>query len=189
MDFAECWAKREQLPLANRTIPSLETEDLLLVLSVHGAKHGWSYLGLITDAAWLIARNPVDWNRLVERARAMGVLRMLLLAVSLVSTVFEMQIPVETDPAVEVLRTEILEALFGLNGRPPHDEKSIVRSGRLHMRMRERLSDRIRYALRLTTRAGVEDWQAVDLPGPLGFLYPVLRFPRLLTKYAAKIMR
>jgi hypothetical protein len=45
----------------------------------------------------------------------------------------------------------------------------------------------VRYALRLTTRAGVEDWEAIDLPPSLSFLYPVLRFPRLVMKYRSRV--
>jgi hypothetical protein len=39
----------------------------------------------------------------------------------------------------------------------------------------------------LATRQGIEDWQMVDLPRPLSFLYPVLRFPRLAFKYRARV--
>jgi hypothetical protein len=83
------------------------------------------------------------------------------------------------DAKATVLATEIKQALFGVR----HDETAIVKSGALHMRMRERRRDRARYFLRLTTRPGIEDWQAVDLPRGLSFLYPLVRFPRLARKY------
>jgi hypothetical protein len=192
MGFRECWPKRRQLTLANRAIPSLDPQDLLLVLSVHGAKHGWAYLGLITDVAWLLENHAMQWTELIERARAMGILRMVLLAVNLASEVFGTMpnpaaaMAMAEDPEVARLSTEIVECAFELNGRKHHDERLIAESGRLHMRMRERLRDRIRYLVRLLTRPGVEDWQAVDLPAGLSFLYPVLRPTRLVAKYFSR---
>ena len=51
LDFLNCWARRVQIPLANRTVPALHPEDLLLVLCVHGSKHCWSHLG-VRSATW-----------------------------------------------------------------------------------------------------------------------------------------
>ena len=65
--------------------------------------------------------------------------------------------------------------------------RSILGAGAFHMRARERWHDRVRYFVRLTTRVGVEDWQMADLPSWLAFLYPMLRFPRLLRKYGMRI--
>jgi hypothetical protein len=192
LGFSECWPKRRQLTLANRKIPSLDPADLLLVLSVHGAKHGWAWLGLITDVAWLMTNQAMPWETLIERARAMGILRMLLLAVNLASEVFgaaagpEAAKEIAADPDVALLSTEIIEAVFELNGRKNHDERLIVESGRLHLRMRERRRDRVHYLVRLVTRPAVEDWEAVDLPASLSFLYPILRPPRLLAKYLSR---
>jgi hypothetical protein len=191
--FAGCWERREKLAFVNRVLPALNPEDLLLVLSVHGAKHCWSHLGLIADVAWLMARCPVRWEELLARAHLMGIRRMVLLAASLASDLFHVPLAppaahgIAADRDIAAISLEITESIFELNGRKHHNEHQIVRSGLLHMRMRERLRDRVRYFLRLTTRAGVEDWQAVDLPGPLSFLYPFLRFPRLLMKYRSRL--
>jgi hypothetical protein len=132
------------------------------------------------------------WTELIERARAMGILRMVLLAVNLASEVFGVMPDaaaakaIARDPEVAQLATEIVESLFEINGRRHHDERLIAESGRLHMRMRERLRDRIRYVVRLTTRPAVEDWQAIDLPAWLSFLYPLLRPARLVAKYLSR---
>ena len=64
---------------------------------------------------------------------------------------------------------------------------SILGAGAFHTSARERWRDRVRYFARLTTRVGVEDRQMADLPSWLAFLYPILRFPRLLRKYGLRI--
>jgi hypothetical protein len=189
LDISHCWPRREHIPLANRTIPSLHPEDLLLVLCAHGAKHCWSHLGLITDFAWLLAREPLDWLSILTRARGLGIERMVLLGASLAFRIFEVPLAdpvaaaIERDPAVDILTNEIAAALFG----DRHDERSIRDNASMHMRMRERLSDRLRYFFKLTFRPGLEDWQAIDLPAALSFLYPVLRFPRLALKYRSRV--
>jgi hypothetical protein len=90
---------------------------------------------------------------------------------------------VSGDPEVPILAAEIVRALVGER----RDEPGILRTGLLHMRMRERRRDRLRYFARLATRPGIEDWQQIDLPGPLSLLYPVLRLPRLAFKYRARV--
>jgi hypothetical protein len=183
LKFSDCWTRHQQLTLANRTLPSLHPEDLFLVLCVHGSKHCWSYLALICDVAWLLKNHPPDWPSLLERARKLGVHRMVSLAVALAAKVFELPLPSVEDPAVAPLADEILATLFGAG----HDETSIRANGSLHLRMRERLRDRITYVARLASRPGIEDWEMIDLPRPLAFLYPLLRYPRLALKYRSRI--
>jgi hypothetical protein len=182
LDFLNCWSRCVEISLANRTLPSLHPEDLLLVLAVHGSKHCWSHLGLVCDVAWLVTSQPLDLKSVLQRSRALGVHRMVLLALALASKVFGVPVPAERDEAVSPLVDQIVAALFGKH----HDESSIRDNASLHMRMRERRRDRWRYMARLATRPGIEDWEMVNLPQSLNFLYSMLRYPRLLTKYATK---
>jgi hypothetical protein len=188
LDTAAFWERREEVLLGNRAVRALQPRDLLLVLCLHGAKHGWSHLGLIGDVARLLTCAPLPWEELLLRARENGIHRMVLLAAALASRVFETALdepvagPIEADPAVSILAGEIITALFGKN----HDETAVFSSGLLHMRMRERFRDRVKYGYRLLTRPAIEDWQMIDLPRPLSFLYPLLRYPRLALKYWSK---
>lgn len=182
LGLPDCWPRRQRVSLGNRKLPALHPDDLLLVLCVHGSKHCWAHLGLICDVAWLLTKQPVDWPPFLDRTRNLGVHRMVLLGVALASKVFDVPLAVPlADPAVQLLVEEIVETLFGAG----HDETSIRANSSLHMRMRERRRDRWRYFLRLATRPGVEDWEMIDLPKPLSFLYPLLRYPRLALKYGA----
>ena len=191
--FEDCWPRRHELKLANRRIPALHTDDLLLVLSMHGAKHCWAHLGLVTDVAWLLANCPVNWPGVLERARSRGVLRMLSLAVLLAVNVYALTPDpavanvLDADREVALLAHDVAERIFEINGKKRHDERAILKSAMLHMRMRERFGDRVRYGFRLGTRPGIEDWQSIALPGALRFLYPLLRYPRLVLKYRSRV--
>jgi Uncharacterised nucleotidyltransferase len=188
LDIARFWQQRTELLLGNRAVPALNHEDLLLVLALHGAKHCWSHFGLICDFAWLLSSQPTPWEIVLKRAREQGIHRMVLLAVLLASRLLGVPLAepvrrgIAADPPVPVLADKIIGTLFGAG----HDERAILRSGLLHMRMRERPWDRLQYFFRLATRPGIEDWQTIDLPAPLRFLYPLLRFPRLVFKYGAR---
>jgi hypothetical protein len=189
LEISDVWKRTINVSLGNRTVPSLSPEDLFLVLCLHGGKHCWSHLGLVCDLAWLITTHSLSWSSLLARARALGAHRMVLLAPCLASQIFEVPLAEEVardldaDPEIKRLSAQIIRAMFGVR----HDETAILRTGLLHIRMRERWRDRLRYFIRLVTRPAIEDWQWVDLPGPLSFLYPVLRLPRLALKYWSRV--
>jgi hypothetical protein len=189
LETAGFWENGERVLLGNRAVPALKPEDLLLALCLHGSKHCWTHLGLIADVAWLVSKREMPWEELRARARQAGMHRMVLLALALASEVLEAPLAepvaraVAGDRAIPDLVRQIVDALFGT----PHDETAIFRSGILHMRMRERRRDRMRYGFRLLTRPRVEDWQMIDLPRSLSFLYSLLRYPRLALKYRSRV--
>jgi hypothetical protein len=190
LEISPFWDRAESICLAHREVPSLCTEDLLLVLCIHGAKHCWSYLSLVADVAWLITRRPnVQWDALLQRARSIGGLRMVLLGLKLASSILEAPLPqsllqsIESDRSVRILAAKVTARLFSPRDQPG----GILRDGIFHMQAREHWQDRARYVYRLTTTPSLEDWQIVDLHPALTFLYPVLRFPRLLRKYWMRI--
>ena len=68
-------------------ISTLAPEDLLFVLSVHGAKHLWNQLKWICDIGELIARSPdLDWDEVLGDARARRARRLVLLGLWLTHT-------------------------------------------------------------------------------------------------------
>jgi len=189
LDIAQFWSRATPVNLGNREVLAPGAEDLLLVLCLHGTKHCWLRLSMVSDMAWLMAASNIRWDAVVERARGLGSLRMLLLGTELAARLLGVPLPepivrgVAADRSVQTLAAEVTARLLQTRG----PERSIRRAGVFHMRARERWQDRVRYFVRLTTRVGVEDWQAVDLPSSLAFLYLILRLPRLLRKYGMHI--
>jgi hypothetical protein len=63
---------------------TLAPEDDLLILAIHGGKEMWWRLNWACDIAAFNESHPkLDWIAILERARAQGCLRMVLLAMSL----------------------------------------------------------------------------------------------------------
>jgi hypothetical protein len=172
-------------PLEGGFIPGMCTEDLLLVLCVHGGRHCWERLIWLADVAELLACQPqLDWPSVLRHAEELGVRRLLLLGLRMASEFLNAPLPEELqrratrEPGVARASVEWL-ALF----QRPATEQGLLARMPFQLRCRERLSDRLRYTFRLLTTTTVEDWRLVSLPESLAFLYLFLRLPRLLRKY------
>ena len=182
-------ARRRRVNMGNATAPSLDPEDMLLVLCVNGAFHLWSKLLMVCDVAELIQTHQSwDWPWIVERARSQGLLRMLLLGVSLVAELVEAPVPWEVsglaarDPVVTALRAAVLRGLF----LPKNVEPSLLETSRFQLRALDDGKARLNYCWIRAAAPTVQDWQWVRLPDSLYFLYYALRPVRLAVQGLAR---
>ena len=196
LDIERWWQRLEPASLAGRPVLSLNREDLLLFLCVHGAKHGWERLEWICDVAELVRRHPeVKWARVLGQAASVGAGRMLLLGLKLAGDLLGAHLPrslrqrVESDPALESLAVQVCERLCREYSGPP----GIFEGASFHVRAKERVRDRARYVVLLGATPSIGDWAMLPLPALLFFLYYLLRPIRLLGKYggraAARLLR
>ena len=207
----ELWHRAVPLSLLGQDVLTPAPEDLLLVLCMHGTKHGWQRLGWVCDVAWLLSAYPeLDWPAVQDRAREAGGLRMLHLGLRLAQDLFHAPLPrdvatcVQADVAARALarrvhnwylndvQPELPEARAahpagGVGSWYLHDapQQAPWDTGlwRFHLQAKERRADRVRYVLRLAFTPTVGDWQAVALPSWLFPLYYLLRPFRLLAQY------
>lgn len=178
-------ARRRRVNMGNATAPSLGPEDMLLVLCVNGASHLWSKLQMVCDVAELVQTHQGwDWPGLFEKARAQGLLRMLLLGVSLAAELLEAPVPWEVsalatrDPAVSALRASVLRGLF----LPKTVGPSLLETSRFQLRALDSRKARLNYCWIRAVAPTVQDWQWVQLPDWLYFLYYLLRPARLAAR-------
>jgi hypothetical protein len=195
LDLESVRTRLQRLPLGGGTVPALATEDLLLILCVHGSKHLWERLQWICDVAETIRSCPeMDWHFVMEHASALGSQRMLLLGLHLARELLEADLPegvlerIRKDPEVEKLAGEVYTELFQKSEEAGGVlEGSAFRS--FHYRMRERQRDRIKYALRTVVEPNGADWMNHPLPRWLFPLYYVIRPLRLAGKYGHRLAR
>lgn len=195
LDPERLWERLERTSLGGVTVLTLSPEDLLLILCVHGSKHLWQRLSWICDIAELIRiHERLDWERLMEQARALGGVRMLFLGLSLANGLLGAALPekvsqtVHADPAVRELTGRLRERLFQETGGA-HEVLEESPFHPLHLKMRERWRDKIRYFVRTATTHTARDWQALPLPAFLSPIYYALRPIRLSRKYGRTLLR
>ena len=160
-------------------VRTLCNEDLMLVLCVHAAKHGWSQLGMVRDIAAL-ARFEPDWQWIMAEARRLGILRIVAVSLELARTLLGLELPEDfafqsAIPDVETLAGDFRNRM----SRAEEPATDSIRYFRSMMSLRERWQDRIRFAWRLTFTPSVGEWHAVSLSDRLFPLYRVARVLRL----------
>jgi len=172
--------------LAGRSVRTPSPEDLLLVLSVHAAKHVWGRLIWLCDIAQILKRENVNWKWVQSQAQELGIERILhitlLLANRLLATAIPapLENPILADRAAHAFADEIAVAVAA--GVTYEEEK--VSYFRLMMRLRERKTDRLRFLARLTFTPGPGEWETIRLPKALFPLYRLVRLARLAARFA-----
>src|SRR3989441_7310819 len=172
---------------------TLCAEDLMLVLCAHGTKHRWERLEWICDVAELLRSTPgLDLDGGLERARDLGVHRMVLLALRLARDLLDAPLPdtvarrAQADGGVARLAAQVQSALFRHTPGPPRDRAEL---SPFHLRAQERWRDRLRYCARVALTPTPGDWAWLRLPDALYPLYYVVRPIRLAVKYGARLIR
>ena len=80
--------------LPTRMVMGLCSEDLLILLCVHGSKHAWEQLKWTCDVAELVRRRPtLDWSRILFQADQWGCRRIVLLGLGMAKHLFGIVLP------------------------------------------------------------------------------------------------
>jgi hypothetical protein len=172
--------------VAGQEVPTFAPEDLLSVLCVHGSKDFWERISWIADIAELIQRQAdLNWDKGFRTAESLRAERMLHLGLALADALLQAPMPeeirkrVRDDSEASAVAREVEERALG------RDVPGVGTRGRF--RFRRRMVRGVlagwRYSVRLGVIPAEEDWEMVQLPGPLAPLYIALRPLRLLRKY------
>jgi Uncharacterised nucleotidyltransferase len=174
LSFSRLWERREYISVQETSVATPSRNDLLLLLSVHGASHRWTSLKWVCDVAALIRTyTDAEWGSVRRLAEHHGCLRLLLVGVALARDVARVSIPaaamhdIETDPGVRSIAADIFSRYY-TRITPDFFERLFTR-----VRSRERVTDRVKIAASyawtvLADRGiwGVRAWH--KLPGLLG---------------------
>ena len=124
MDWA--WQRRRTTTLAGAAVPDLDTEATLLMLCLHGSKHGWHRLAWIVDIAQLLASSPqLNWKVVECEARNTGLWRTLALGVLLARRMAGAPVPTsmlrkfESNRSIRKLAEHINANIFDAPGCMP----------------------------------------------------------------------
>ncbi|MHB8216459.1 MAG: nucleotidyltransferase domain-containing protein [Candidatus Sulfotelmatobacter sp.] len=185
-DMDGLFERAVNVSVAGRRVKTPSAEDLLLVLSVHAAKHVWGRLIWLSDIAQILKRENLDWDWVQARARQLGVERILRVTLLLMNRFLTTAFPapieraILPDGAAQDFADEVAPAVI----RGVSYDQQQVHYFRLMMRLRERRLDRVRFLTRLTFTPGPGEWDAVRLPKILFPMYRVVRLARLGARFA-----
>ena len=171
--------------IAGRSMKTPSPEDLLLVLSVHAAKHVWGRLIWLCDIAQVLRRDSLNWDWVRAQAHHLGIERILHITLLLANHFLAMPTPapIRDAAATDKIAHAFTEKIaISITGRVCYEERKIEYF-RLMMRLRERRADRLRFLTRLTFTPGPGEWETVQLPKPLFPLYRLVRLARLGVKW------
>jgi hypothetical protein len=180
-DMEGLFARAGWTNLAGRRVRTLSPEDLLLVLSIHAAKHAWGRILWLCDITQILKRENLDWDAVLSRARKVGVVRIVSITFLLMNQFLGVAVPgaleaeMRRDRAARELAEEIAASV--VVGALREEDK--ISYFHLMMRVRERGIDHWRFVTRLAFTPGPGEWDVVKLPPVLAPLYRLVRLWRL----------
>ncbi len=184
----------EYVTLNGKRIRQLSAEDLLVYLCLHGTKDCWSCLNAVCSLAELIRSHPkMDWVYVKRLARKMRCQRMLSLGLLLAHGLVGASLPTsvlevaKADSAIRGVATKTCKTLF--REHMGNGQKLVSSDfSSYHLKVRDRLSDGVRYGVALAFRPSRQEWKSFPLPPDFSFLRYLLRPMRLTVELGLNLI-
>ncbi len=165
------------------SVLNLSNEMLLVFLCVHACKHKWESMEQVTCIAEVMKRTQ-EWEQVVTIAGILHCRTMVLTGLKLAEMLLNAPLPEErcrqlvpTGPNIPLI-TEICESFFKTT-----QTRTIHWNDRFsffHLKIRDRFSDKINYAIYLLFNPSRKEWHQFRLPAGMTFLLRFLRPLRLV---------
>jgi len=183
----EVMSRLQSVSFAGTTVETFGAEDLVLYLSMHGAKHLWRRLEWIASLAeYVRTTKDLNWDLLVQRGEQAHATRILALGLQLVKKFSDVSIPahVLADYGMQRMSNQVHDQLFNTFGWADSTETNLY-----NLRIMDRKRDALVSVLRAIFVPTLPDWQALALPAPLHSLYYAFRPLRLSKVYTTSLWR
>lgn len=192
----EPWDRLIEIDYQGSPVLAFSPEDTLLLVSAHAAKHAWGRLRWICDIAQAVRAAPdLEWDDLMHAASEAGPIgrRTLLTSLGVADALFDLPLPDDIRSQIaadEVSVSTVKEVLQGL-GTPEQDWPQwwprSFESDAYFLRLAGGGWTSVHYFLVYcawrVAAPDAKDRAWIDLPGPLSFLYYLLRPIRLIREY------
>lgn len=191
MDTDELLSRLQPVTIAGAEIETLATEDLIVYLSMHGAKHLWRALEWISSLGELVrSEETIAWDTVVERAGKAHATRMLALGLRLAESLSNVDVPaevwraVDSDESSRRMAQQTLAEIFNVSTAAVSSETNLY-----NLKIMDRKRDALSSALRAIFVPTLSDWHALNLPPSLHSLYYAYRPLRLSKVYSSALWR
>ena len=180
------WKTSNTVSINNHTFNTLSEEHTILYLCVHGSKHLFERLLWVCDIDRMLrTQKNIQWLNVQQEAKSLGIMRMLLIGLSLSHTLLQTPLPKEIKE--EILKDsdveKIVNTIIHFNLYDGSKKKKSYQSFTLLYRMREKKIDKLHFLYSALFSTKFDDFKMVQLPSYLAFFYPMVRLVRLISKY------
>jgi hypothetical protein len=167
---ADWWGRAIEIAIGGQTVRTLSCEDLLVLLSIHGAKHGWSKLKWSSDLARLVSLKDLDWTYVFDRAASRKCRRQIQLGLLLAADLFKTPVP---NPILEEARKDACLNALVCRIRASFNSQTRMNWRALYLiwlKTRDNYCETIRDLGRFVFSPQTEDWPSLAIQSGLPFL-------------------
>lgn len=184
--------------MLGREVNNLSAENLLIYSCLHGTKHCWEQLDLVSCVAELLWKTEsIDWEYIFRTIEEYGCRRMVFVGLLLTERLYGSVISDEiseillSDAKAVSLSEKIYKSVYAFHDENTQrkDEGSDPRFSFLRMSIRDSHVDVVRYCLRLLFIPSQAEWRAVRFPSSLVWMYFVIRPFRVIGAGFLKILK
>lgn len=186
LSFNDAWNRSAAVQFAGIEVRAFSSDDLLLILCFHGARHMWERIEWIAGVAELLRSHTFDWDAVTARAAQLGCRRALMLGLLLAATLLGGPVPADVlrrdrrdvERLAAVVWSSFVEQTTQLahnRGRPFHQ---------FQLDVQDDVRRRIRYLWHAALDPSKDEYLSIPLPRGMRGLYPLLRPIRLAGRYA-----
>jgi hypothetical protein len=186
----EVMSRLQTVSFAGAEIKTFSTEDLILYLAMHGAKHLWRRLEWIASLAELVRNlEEFSWSEVVDRAIKARATRILALGLRLAEDL-GLELPahvmkiLDGEDQMKKFANKIWNEMFSARTWADSTETNIF-----NMKIMDRRRDALASMLRAIFVPTLSDWDALSLPTAMHPLYYAIRPMRLTKIYSASMLR
>jgi len=183
MEADSFWPRFQPMQIAGEDVLSFAPQDLPLYLASQGGQDQWSDLRRFCDLTEFLRRHAdLDWSELIESARRLRGLRVLLLGLQLARELLGAELPaavverIDKDTALPKFSAQAVKKLEA------HDPPGAVRLFVFQTDAKERWQEKVALVVGRLTDRTASDARWMMLPKSLWWLYPVLRPLRMFGK-------
>ncbi len=199
IDMAHVWKFSQTVRFNGIDVLQPAPDDMLLILCGHGTKHLWSCLQWVGDVAEFVRvyHDDINWEQLIKRSRELKGKRVLLLGLECARVLLDARLPelvvneIKNDRSIRSTSNFICTRLF-LDPERADSVKRIYHNGKRHLfylktREAQHLKlHHIKHFLRSPfsiLKPNSNDFVFIKLPGPMSFLYVLVRPVRLAWEF------
>jgi hypothetical protein len=195
MDTAQILKRIESRALMGRQILELSAEDSIILISQHGAKHVWSRLSWICDMAGLIRDDGISLINAIQKMKAAGEERIILLGLLLAEELLGSKIPsdisltAKCDRAFVDVSQKILQRLISEISLSEDSRKDGIFQSILYMNLYSRPTQKACFFLRMISDPVDYDMSTIELPDRALPLYRLVKILRMMMTYRGAFCR